>query len=720
MVMFARRLDIDVLIVYKARCGEETRAEEAIMPNHLAGESSPYLLQHADNPVDWYPWGKEALERAKAEDKPIFLSIGYSACHWCHVMERESFSDEATAELLNRHFISVKVDREERPDLDTIYMDAVVAMTGGGGWPLSVWLTPEGAPFYGGTYFPDRARYGVPSFRQVLTALAQAWDTRRDDLLEHATRLVDHLVTASEPVHRSSFSAAPSGEGSATDVATLHERALAGISATFDPVEGGWGPAPKFPQPALIEYLLTWHALVPTPALWAQVEKTLDAMAAGGIYDHLGGGFHRYSTDNEWLVPHFEKMLYDNAQLARCYLRAWQSCGTDRYRQVAEETLAYLLRDMRHPEGGFFSSEDADSEGVEGRFFVWTDGEIGAALPPGEAAALRRAYGITPEGNFEGSSILHLVAPPTDQAEASLLARAKNTLLQVRERRVRPGRDDKIVASWNGLVLAALADTARALTDPVYLRAAVECGTFLAEKLVEPDGSISHTWKDGRASGTGFLEDHALVAEGMLALYQATFDERWFVCARDLLEAVPRHFSRPGGGFYDTRSDHENLIARPRHTSDTPLPCGNSAAALGLLRLAAYTGDSRHWESWRKTIATMEGALDRAPGAYAHWLTAHLLGHRGLRELALVGGLHSTHMKALRTAASSAFYPDLVLAGRAPGKPTVIPLLQGREPAAPPGRVPRPAAWLCRQGACLAPITDAVDLNAALGADRST
>ncbi len=687
------------------------------MPNHLAGESSPYLLQHVDNPVDWYPWGEEALARAASEDKPIFLSIGYSACHWCHVMERESFTDDATAELLNRHFVSIKVDREERPDLDSIYMDAVAAMTGGGGWPLNVWLTPQGAPFYGGTYFPDRARYGMPSFRQVLAALAQTWETRRDELLEHATRLVEHMATASAAETRSSTLVGLSPEEAGTRSTALHERALAGISATFDPVDGGWGQAPKFPQPVLIEYLLAQHALAPKPSLWAQVEKTLDAMAEGGIYDHLGGGFHRYSTDDEWLVPHFEKMLYDNAQLARCYLHAWQSCGAERYRQVVEETLDYLLRDMRHAKGGFFSSEDADSEGVEGRFFVWADDEIGAALPPAEAAALRRAYGVTPGGNFEGSNILHLVTPPTDQTDAVLLARAKDALFQIRERRIRPGRDDKIIASWNGLALAALADAARAFADPVYLGAAVECGTFLLEHLVRPDGSVSHTWKDGRGSHAGFLEDHALVAEGMLALYQATFDERWFICARDLLEAIPHLFPRQGGGFYDTRSDHESLIARPRHTSDTPLPCGNSAAALGLLKLAAYTGDARHWDSWQETIATMENALDRAPGAFAHWLTAHLLGHRGLRELALVGGLDSAQMESMWKTASASFYPDLVLAGMAPGGHTVIPLLQGREAAAQDGGAPRATAWLCRQGACLAPITDAAALGAALGAD---
>ena len=664
------------------------------MPNHLAGESSPYLLQHVDNPVDWYPWGKEALERAAREDKPIFLSIGYSACHWCHVMERESFTDATTAELLNRHFISIKVDREERPDLDAIYMDAVSALTGGGGWPLSVWLTPEGAPFYGGTYFPERARYGMPSFKQVLQALAEAWAGRREELEGAAGRLVESMRDSSRrPAHRADDS---------SQAAILHGRTLKTISSSFDPVHGGWGSAPKFPQPVLIDHLLTRQALEPDPAMWTQIEKTLDAMAAGGIFDHLGGGFHRYSTDDEWLVPHFEKMLYDNALLARSYLHAWQLSGKERYRRVCEETLDYLLRDMRHTEGAFFSSEDADSEGEEGRFFVWTADEIDGALPPEEAAALRQAYGVTAAGNFEGRNILHLVREPAGPEAAALLAAARTHLVESRDQRVRPGRDEKILASWNGLALAAFADAARVLDSDRYLEAALSCGSFLVERLVRDGWRISHSWKDGRASAAGFLEDHALVADGLLALYEATFDERWYAAARGLLDAIPLHFTREGGGFYDTSSDHEALVARPRSLADTPLPSGNAAACMGFLRLAAYTGDSRYLSLVDEALPSVEGMLTRAPSAFAHWLTVHYLGARGLRELAIVGRPGAEDSRLLAKAAFAGFRPDLVVAGRAPGTSTEVPLLQDREP----GDQGPATAWLCRQSSCLPAITE--------------
>jgi uncharacterized protein YyaL (SSP411 family) len=687
------------------------------MPNHLAGESSPYLLQHADNPVDWYPWSPEALERAAREDKPIFLSIGYSACHWCHVMERESFTDAVTAELLNRHFISIKVDREERPDLDAVYMDAVAALTGGGGWPLSVWLTPQGAPFFGGTYFPDSPRYGTPSFRQILSALVETWQHHREDLENSARRLVEHLRAVNEqdghPPH-SVTDAGGSGKlnpppacGLDTNAATIQREALAHISASFDRVHGGWGSAPKFPQPVLIEYLLTRHAIEPDSEIWTQIERTLDAMAAGGIYDQLGGGFHRYSTDEQWLVPHFEKMLYDNALLARCYLHAWQLSGRRAYKRVAEETLDYLLRDMRHPEGGFFSSEDADSEGEEGRFFVWTKDEIEEALPPVEATVLCKAYGVTAAGNFEGRNILRQVHLPTDTAEQAVLSTGRARLNEIRNRRIRPGRDEKILASWNGLALAAFAEAGRIMGSQRYETAALECATFLSEQLIHPDHRVSHSWKDGQASTHGFLEDQALLADGMLALYQATFDEHWFVLAQDLLDAIPAHFLREGGGFYDTGLDHETLITRPRSLADSPLPSGNAAAAAGFLRLAAYTGESSYETLWEEAVATVENRLSRAPSAFAHWLTVHFLGARGLQELAVVGASQADDTLALLGVVSTTYYPDLVVAARPPGSITKIPLLAGREPAETGVGGNQPAtARLCRRSTCLAPIDD--------------
>jgi uncharacterized protein YyaL (SSP411 family) len=552
------------------------------MPNRLASETSPYLLQHAGNPVEWYPWGEEALRTAREQDKPIFLSIGYSACHWCHVMAHESFEDERVAQIMNEHFVNIKVDREERPDLDQIYMAAVQALTGSGGWPMSVFLTPEGEPFYGGTYFPPQPRYGMPSFPQVLTAIAQAWDTRREELVRGGRQLAQAL--------QEQTSAASATRDAALEPETLHA-AYQVLTRQFDAQNGGWGGAPKFPQPMVLEFLLRYHAITGNEQALEMVTKTLDKMARGGMYDQLGGGFHRYSVDDHWLVPHFEKMLYDNAQLARVYLHAWQVTGDLFYRTIVEETLDYVAREMRGPEGGFYSTQDADSEGEEGKFFVWTGGEIRRVLGD-EAESFMAAYGVKPGGNWEGKNILALQeAAPLGGTlkERAALAPARARLFSARQARVHPGRDEKVLTSWNGLMLAAFAEAAAAFVlagtlspgastqGERYRRIAEENAEFLLHHLQTDSGRLFHTWKDqgkeGQAKVDGFLEDYAHLAEGLLALYGATFHPRWYQAAHNIVDAAIAHFWVPSNasgiaGFYDTASDSEKLITRPRDLQD--------------------------------------------------------------------------------------------------------------------------------------------------------
>jgi uncharacterized protein YyaL (SSP411 family) len=654
--------------------------------------------------VDWYAWGPEALGKARAEDKPIFVSIGYSACHWCHVMERESFEDERIAAFLNEHFVSIKVDREERPDLDAVYMEAVQALTGQGGWPLSAWLTPDGMPFFGGTYFPPIARPGLPSFRQVLEAIVAAWTTRRADLQGAAETVRAHLRGGRDTAEE-------------LDRRRILAEAFEELHASADRIHGGWGGAPKFPQPLVLEYLLASYTVHPQSGLETDLTITLDAMAGGGIYDHVGGGFHRYSTDGYWLVPHFEKMLYDNAQLARCYLHAWQSLGTPRYRAVVVETLDYLLREMRHPQGGFFSAQDADTEAGEGAYFTWTLEEVRGALTPEEADVIESAYGLTAEGNFEGRNILHLAGyrPPErgrtaedPDEKTALLAHARAKLLQARESRPRPARDEKILASWNGLALAALAEAAVALDVPPYREAAEQLGTFIVGQLSgEADGVVlAHSWKDGRISGPGFLDDYASIAEGLLALYVCTFDERWFVTARRLIDHLIENFRRPAGGFYDTSPDHENLITRPRAVFDSPTPSGTSMAATVLLRMAAYTGEGRYADLADGALGSLAREASRAPVMSGQWLSAALLAEEGAIEVAVVGDRGHPSGAALLRAARSRFRPHMVLAARPAGVPSVISLLGGREPE--PGSPA--AAWVCRHYTCAPPTSEPAEL----------
>ncbi|MFQ6099801.1 MAG: thioredoxin domain-containing protein [Anaerolineae bacterium] len=672
------------------------------MSNHLANETSPYLLQHADNPVDWYPWGKEALQKAQAEDKPVFLSVGYSACHWCHVMAHESFEDERVAAILNAHFVSIKVDREERPDLDRIYMSAVQTLTGRGGWPMSVFLTPDGKPFYGGTYFPPSPRYGMPSFADVLLAIADAWRNRRQELIEGSQQLVAAIElqmaatedVKSEDVKRETLDAA-----------------FENLSRSFDEIHGGWDGAPKFPQPMALEFLLRYHHTTGDSKALQMVTQTLEAMARGGMYDQIGGGFHRYSVDDHWLVPHFEKMLYDNAQLARVYLHGWQVTGESFYRAVAEETLDYVVREMTAGEtGGFYSTQDADSEGEEGKFFLWTVDEIRAVLG-GDAARFIAAYGVTERGNFEGKNILEFVGRPEERAS---LADARRRLFRAREERVRPGRDDKVLTSWNGLMLAAFAEAARAFSPSpnvgrggrgvraeVYRRVAERNAAFLLQELRTTDGRLYHVWKEGTARVCGYLEDYTHLVVGLLELYQTTFDPRWYLAAQKLAEVMIEHFSAPVG-FFDTGDDHETLVVRPRELQDNAVPSGNGMAASVLLRLAGLALEPRYIQLARAALSPMRSLLARHPLGFGQWLIAldYALAHP--HEIALVGNPDASDTRALLDVCTTGYRPHQVLAmGDPDAESPVVPLLRDRELVE--GRA---TAYVCVDFACHPPVTD--------------
>jgi hypothetical protein len=689
-----------------------SRAARSTHTNRLAGETSPYLLQHAHNPVDWYPWGEEALARASDEGKPIFLSIGYAACHWCHVMERESFEDEETAAQLNRDFVAVKVDREERPDLDAIYMDAVQAMTGQGGWPMSVFLTPDGRPFYGGTYFPGDRRYGMPSFRDVLAGVSRAWHEEREEVERTGGQLAQAIAQQAAAAATAAGGSALLSEPGGLDAAVL------GLERSFDAAHGGWGGAPKFPASMTIEFLLRRHATGGDARALAMARRTLDAMADGGIHDQLGGGFARYATDAIWLVPHFEKMLYDNAQSARVYLHAWQITGERRYREVVAGILDHLLRDMRTTDGAFASSLDADSEGGEGASYLWTQHEIEELLG-GEAPLFSAAYDVTPEGNWEGRTILRRVRDDAALAAehggsesdiAERLGEARARLLARRQERPQPARDDKALAAWNGLAIAALAEASRVLARDDYRAAAEEAADFLTTALRDPDGTLRRSWKDGRASAMGVLEDHTHLADGLLALYEATFDERWFVLARELTDRVLERFADPAGGFFDTSDDHEQLFTRPKGLQDNALPSGNAMAATVLLRLAALTGEGRYRDAAETALASVGGVALRYPTGFSQWLIALDLAARPIDELAVVGDLSLAAASELLGVAHEAYRPQLVLAATSEPALSVIPLLAER-----PMIDGRPTAYLCRGFACRRPVTSAGELRLQLG-----
>jgi uncharacterized protein YyaL (SSP411 family) len=653
------------------------------MANRLAQETSPYLLQHSENPVEWYPWSAEALERARTEDRPILLSVGYSACHWCHVMERESFEDPETAAYMNEHFVNVKVDREERPDVDAIYMEAVQAMTGRGGWPMTVFLDPEGVPFYGGTYFPPQESRGMPSFRMVMEAVLDAFERKREEIRERApaTRARLGAIGAVEP-----------------DPALPDEQALAEaverLAAGADRAHGGFGGAPKFPPASALELLLARGA---HPEV---VETTLDAMLAGGIYDQLGGGFARYSVDAVWLVPHFEKMLYDNALLATAYLHGWQALGHERYRRVCEETLDWMLREMRGPEGGFHSALDADSEGEEGRFYVWHPEEIEAVLGPAAQPAIDY-YGVTTAGNFEGANVLHL-AGGAEVAEPEGLDEARRKLYEARAERVWPGRDDKRLTAWNALAISALAEAGAVLGRDEYLDAARECARFVLGSLRDEKGRLLRTCKDGEARLNAYLEDHAFLLEALLKLYEASFEAEWYEQAEALAETTIERFADPErGGFFSTSADHEELIARRKDLDDHPIPSGNSAAALGLLRLAALSGERGFEEHALGPLRLFARIAVQHPQGFAHLLRALDFHLSTPSEVALVGA----ELGELAAVVRSRLRPHLVLAAGSEGT---------REPALMRGRNAvegRPAAYVCERFACRRPVTEPEQLE---------
>ena len=645
--------------------------------NRLAAETSPYLLQHADNPVDWYPWGEEAFARARAEDLPVLLSVGYAACHWCHVMEHESFEDEDTARLMNERFVPVKVDREERPDVDGLYMDAVVAMTGHGGWPMTVFLTPDGRPFYGGTYFPPEPRHGMPSFPQVLEAVSEAYRSRRGDLERQADVLVDAIRQASER--------APSTEPLTSG---LLSGVVPALRRVFDPRKGGFGPAPKFPAASTIDLLLRLHAATRDEEALSMARLTLDRMAAGGMYDLLGGGFHRYSVDERWLVPHFEKMLYDNALLASAYLHAWLVTGEERYRRVTVETLDYVLRELRLPEGGLASAQDADTDGVEGLTFTWTEDELEAVL--GE----RHPEWLQP---FEdGRFVLRGKIPEESRAR----------LLAAREQRPQPLRDDKALAAWNGLALAALAEAGSRLGQEDYVEAAVAVAEFLLGTLSGERGLLLRSYRAGGARIPAYLEDYANVANGLVELSWATGDLRWLEEARRLAGLLVELFADSArGGFYVDSAEGDGLVARRKEFDDHPTPAGNSMAAFVLLRLARIYGDA---ELERHAVGVFRLAhplMERAPAAVSHLLCALDLHFSDPQEIAVVGT-----SDALRLTALEGYRPNAVFAF-SPEPTDAVPLLAGK------GLVDgNAAAYVCERFACRRPVTTAGELRAALAA----
>ena len=676
--------------------------------NSLVNETSPYLLQHAHNPVHWYPWGEEALLKARREDKPILLSIGYSACHWCHVMAHESFEDEETARLMNEHFINIKVDREERPDLDTIYMTAVQLTTGSGGWPMTVFLTPDQMPFYCGTYFPPEEKYGMPSFRQVLLAVAKAYREKREVISQDGASIVTEIR---RPFISEAVRADPNEE--------ILRRAASGLSANYDPQYGGFGRAPKFPPSMALSYLMRSWLREREKRYLEMVDQTLTNMACGGIYDQIGGGFHRYSVDAQWLVPHFEKMLYDNALLSRAYLEGYLLTKNDLYRRVCFETLDYVIREMRTPEGGFYSSQDADSEGKEGLFFLWTVGEIKSLLGEEDGDLFCSYFNVTPQGNFEGRNILHVtksvgeVARLNQTDTSSLLAiieRGRQLLFDAREKRVRPGRDEKILTAWNGLMLRSFAEASSSFVREDYRDVAVSNAEFLLGRMFQ-NGRLFRSHKDGRTGAGGYLEDYAFLVDGLISLYEATFDPRWVRQAEDLSDLMIRGFwdDQEDNGFYFTSGDHETLIHRPKEFLDNAAPAGNSVAAHALLRLAELTGDHR-WRKYPEAILkSLSGIMAQHPSAFPNMLCALDFYVGRPREVAVIGRPEEEKTRKLLDRIFGEYLPNKVVACGLDGG---ISLLEGK-----PQIDGDPTVYVCENFACSAPVTDPEALAQALHLD---
>ena len=671
------------------------------MANRLAAETSPYLLQHKDNPVDWLPWGAEAMGEARRRDKPILLSIGYSACHWCHVMERESFEDERIAAKMNRDFVPVKVDREERPDVDSIYMAAVQALAGHGGWPLTVFLLPDGRPFYGGTYFPPVDRGAMPGFPRVLDAVSAAYINQKSDLMASSERLVGRIRQASLA-------------GRSTELLTAADltSAYLNLASQADRGLGGLRGAPKFPQPMIYEFLLRHYVRTGDADALELVTATLDAMAEGGIYDQVGGGFHRYSTDERWLVPHFEKMLYDNALLVRLYLHAHQVTGDPSYRRVVDQTLGYAMREMATPEGAFNSAQDADSEGVEGRFFVWSPAEVAAVLGAEDGRRFAAYFDVSEEGNFEGSSILHVTdalrADLRRDAEGTMrfVSDARDKLYAARSKRVAPGTDDKVLTAWNGLLIAALAEASAVLGSPSYAEAAERCAEFLLGSLVR-DGRVLRTHKDGVSKLAGYLEDYAFLIDGLLALHDATLRPRWLaeaiVLGRSMMDLF---WDRATGQFYDTGTDHEQLIVRPRDVADNALPSGSSAACGALLRLAVYTGDDDMRTVAVDALRSARQLMVTVPAGAGHWLCALDFYLGSPREVAIAGDPADAATRSLLAEVHRHYLPNRVVLGVGEGGGlSDLPLGAGR---ASVGGVP--TAYVCENYACRLPTSDPAQL----------
>ena len=680
--------------------------------NKLINESSPYLLQHAHNPVDWYPWSKEAFEIAKSQDKPIFLSIGYSSCHWCHVMERESFSNEELAKVLNENFVSIKVDREQRPDVDNVYMNAVQMMTGSGGWPLSVFLTPQGRPFYGGTYFPAEDAYGRPGFKKMLLAISEAWKNRRTELLESAGKISEALKDLGKQPGKKILS--PD---------TLQE-AQSYLKRIFDSTYGGFGSAPKFPQPSNLSMLLSyWYRTADEESL-EMVEATLDAMAKGGIYDHIGGGFHRYSTDERWLVPHFEKMLYDQALLSKSYIQAYQVTGKETYARVAKEIFDYVLRDMTDAKGGFYSAEDADSEGGEGRFYVWEPQEIKDVLGKDEAEVFNEYYGVTGRGNFEaGKSILNISKSPHDLAKQfkrdrkaieNILMKGRSKLLKHRAKRPRPYRDDKVIVAWNGLMISSLAYGGAALGEARYIDAAQNCAEFVLGTL-QRDGRLMRYYRNGETVGLGFLDDYAFMIMGLLDLYEATFDVRWLIESKKLAEQMIELFGdEKGGGFYLVGNDAERLIVRNKPSYDGAVPSGNSVAAFVLLKLGRLTMERRfaHWG--QRTLEAFSSQLAQSPTSLSAMLIALELWLGPGQEIVIAGDAEQADTKKMFRLVHNSFLPKAVVlfhASADDGKAIekIVPF--SKEQVAVDDKA---TAYVCENYVCKRPVNSVSELKSLL------
>jgi uncharacterized protein YyaL (SSP411 family) len=668
------------------------------MTNHLATETSPYLLHHADNPVNWYPWGSEALNLAQDEDKPILLSIGYSACHWCHVMAHECFENHDIASLMNQHFINIKVDREERPDLDSIYMEAVQAITGSGGWPLTVFLTPKGAPFFGGTYFPPEDRRGMPGFSKVLAAVAEAYRNRRGDIEQHAREIITALS-------RGEITNDVIVEPLTVD---LMSNTFTVLRSNFDFENGGFGGAPKFPQSQALQFLLRYASRFSDNKALDMVEFTLEKMARGGIYDQIGGGFHRYTTDQYWMIPHFEKMLYDNALLSRLYLHTYIYTKKSLYRTITEQTLDYILREMTSPEGGFYGSQDADSEGIEGKYYIWTEKEFIDVLGKDIGKMVSNYFGVTKDGNFEGSTVLY-VADQTVM-ETSTIEQAKALLLERRAHRVKPYRDEKILASWNGLIMTSMAEAACVFKREDYLNAAIANGTFLIDFMIV-DGHLKHSYKDGQSKIEGYLQDYAMVIDGLLALHQATLQGRWLLKAIELGETMVARFWDKDM-LYDSDNEQNNLLFRPRNVFDEAIPSGSSAAANVLLKLAKITGEEKFRQVAIQSLQSVAELMHRAPLGLSNWLCVldFYLSHP--KEIVIVGYVQDAATVELLHTVCTMWLPNKVVVGYDQFKKDPVSRLKLFEGK---GMINgKTTVYICENYACKKPATDASSLRAQL------